>query len=184
MPYIPVATVTGASSGSLVKLDTQVLGVDTASFDFTNISGGYAHLLVMLVARSSLNAAGDDLLIRLNSDSGANYYWEVLAGTGTTVSSAGTAAATSGRVCSPPADTATAGRAGPSALWIYDYAGTTFHKTYRSSDAFSTSTTTVTQSVRDHAGVWANTSAITQVTLFFAASNLRAGSRADLYGLT
>ena len=55
------------------KIDTQVLGSDTASITFSSIPSTFVHLKIEFLVRTDNAATSDSLGIRFNSDSGNNY---------------------------------------------------------------------------------------------------------------
>jgi hypothetical protein len=68
--YESIATVTVGSGGS-------------SSVEFTSIPATYSHLQVRFIGRSNYNTTGqDNLVMRLNSDSGSNYAEHYLSGNG------------------------------------------------------------------------------------------------------
>ncbi len=69
--YESIATTTVGSGGS-------------ATVEFTSIPATYKHLQVRFIGRSSYNVAGqDNLVIKLNNNSGSNYSEHFISGTGT-----------------------------------------------------------------------------------------------------
>jgi hypothetical protein len=66
-----VAWASAAAGGGLTLLSTTTLS--GTSTTVSSISGSYKNLQVMI--KNGSNNAGDTLYIRLNADSGANYYW-------------------------------------------------------------------------------------------------------------
>lgn len=68
--------VSTASLGALVKIvDRTEFGSNQSAFTMSSIPNTYNHLLLVANLRSSAGGAGvsDDLIIRLNGDSGSNY---------------------------------------------------------------------------------------------------------------
>lgn len=53
--------------------------------DLAQYAGVYRHLQIVAVARTDRAAAGDDLSIQLNGDTGSNYTWRNLKGNGSSV---------------------------------------------------------------------------------------------------
>jgi hypothetical protein len=63
---------------------TQTLGSSAATVTFSSIPGTYTDLVLVLNAMSSSNA---NSYVRINSDSGSNYSWVVLFGSGSAAGS-------------------------------------------------------------------------------------------------
>ena len=77
------------ASGSYESIATFTLGSST-TVTFSSIPSTYKHLQIRYLARSArTGAATDDLAIRLNSDSGANYARHRLFGDGASVTASG-----------------------------------------------------------------------------------------------
>jgi hypothetical protein len=164
-----------------------VLGSDTASVTFSSIPGtGYTDLLVVASQRNSVANAG--LAVRFNSDTGANYTYRVLYGTGASASSFTQAIAAGYNAylfTYTTPNVATANTFGATHIYIPNYAGSTnkscsIESTGESNDATSYISAT--------AGLWSNTAAITSITLLSdpggAASSHKSGSSFFLYGIT
>lgn len=164
-----------STGGALTLIQEIAVGAGgAATVDFTSIPGTYRHLVVEWVAQTE-NAAAQNLIMRFNNDSGANYSWaqvDVQAGGASAVGPvteglAGTLAAT--------------GDAHPCIghIRIPYYKGTTWNKVaYGSCNGFYSAANrqTLQQSF------WVNTVAITRIT-FSAASDIKQGSVFDLYGI-
>jgi hypothetical protein len=108
--------------------------------------------------------------MRFNGDSGSNYFRIVMFGTG---SSAGTFANTGGSIGFIDAFTTL----GMSIGQIMDYSSTDKHKTVLVRRSFPA------DSVASTAARWANTAAITSITLTCVSSSLAAGSTFSLFGI-
>jgi len=150
---------------------TTTLGSTTASVTFSSISGAYTDLV--LVCGSLAYVTGDDdAFVRFNSDTGTNYSWTQLNGTGsTTTSNRGTS--TSGIRSINGMSTTDKGTA---IINIQNYANTTTYKTTVSRHSTSFAGAFV--------GVWRNTAAITSVTVInLGAGGFASNSTFTLYGV-
>ena len=164
---------------AFVTLADQLLVADTATFDFTSISGSYKHLLIKLAGRMTGAVTDGVVTMTFNNDSGAHYDWETQGGFTTTSSVGGTTGDTSIRVGEVPGASTTAGYIGVLDIDILNYAATTLFKGMASKGGrFGTN-----RFAFQNYGQWRDTSAITRVTLTPGSGSWLAGSRATLYGL-
>lgn len=155
---------------------TTTLGSAASTITFT-VPSGYTNLKLIFQGRSSAAANTPGVNLTFNSDSGANYSYTWLyyaAGTG----GSDTGSATSARVGSIPGTTTTANYPGTFHLSIPNYAGTTFYKAFDSYGGDDTGAS-VGETWTFH-GTWANTAAITSLTLTAASGNFVTGTVATL----
>lgn len=167
-------------SASTELIAETTLAAAAASISFTSIPQTYRHLAVVLQTRND-TASNQDVMFRLNADTGTNYdfqYTEADA-TATTVNrSTNQTAVTVGRT---PGTGGAAGNAALIDVLVGDYRGTTFNKRVRSHVAWSEATNTIIY--RAVAGHWRNTAAVTRIDLQPASGNFLAGTVAALYGI-
>lgn len=168
----------GGGGGAMSKIAEVVLAADTASIDFASIPTTFEELRLVLVSRIDTAATSEDVAMRFNGDTAANYdalhhvdadYRD----TGATYINVGTFAA-----ASAPADVADM-----AVIDIPKYARTVFQKTARSVSGTKQGTSATYAS---HAtGWWRSTAAINQVTLLpvTAGKKFKAGTVATLYGI-
>lgn len=149
---------------------TTVAGSSTTQISFSSFSG-YTDLILISSASGSQDAV---IEARFNNDSGTNYSYTYVYGSGSTAASGRNSTATFVR----------AGRTGtvstsfcPNILHIQDYSNTTTYKTVleRENDALA--------SVLESVGLWRSTSAITSILLTISGGNFTAGSTFTLYGI-
>jgi hypothetical protein len=183
----------GGGGGALTQICDLTLSGAQATFDTNTILGGnipstYNHLRGVVNGRFSDSGANFFMGLRLNNDStNANYYAELLTATATTVSCSFTNATQplilAGRMAG---DTAVAGASAMLIFDIADYNGTTFFKNVScTSDAPANTTMAGGMIVDRMTGIWAQTSAVTRITLTDTnGGNFKIGSRFTLYGLT
>jgi hypothetical protein len=145
----------------------------TASYTFTSISSAYTDLVLIATSASSLGT-GYGFRMRFNSDSGSNYSWTHLFGTGSAANSNRGSNDSSILIGYSPA------AIGGNAIItnIQNYSNSTTNKTAisRASEA--------DYRVGAIAGLWRNTAAITSLTLLDeGGGNLLTGSTFTLYGI-
>ncbi len=173
----------GGGTNNMVKLADSTLGSSAASFDFTSISGAYAHLLLILSIRGDVaGSTQTNPGLRFNNDSGSNYHYEQLRALTAGVASALVVSQSSARLGYTTAATADSGAFGTFRVEIPDYANSARHKSFHAEGGAVTSSGEgiVTAVV----GRWASTAAVTRVTIIDQnGGNWVAGSRATLYGL-
>jgi hypothetical protein len=152
-------------------LGNTTLATSSASVTFSSIPGGYKDLVI--VTNYLGNGGESGTRYRFNSDSGANYSYVLAQGDGSTVSW-GSSSSFTGVIGFA---TATATVAALQNLQISDYAATDKHKSVlvRSDRA--------NQLTAMAAARWANTSAITNITIDSLGSNFAAGSTFRLLGV-
>lgn len=161
-------------------LATLTLSATQVSATFSNIPGTYRDLYV--VVSGQMNGSNGAVRLQFNGDTGNNYYCTILEGTGT--GGLGTYGYSAG---SQPA-IYTAGNSYPFSgsqnsvvtAHILDYAQTTKHKTALVHEGNGTTGGSLTS------GRWANTAAITSVTIYAGTStnNFVSGTTLALYGVT
>ncbi len=155
--YIPLANLT--LSGSV------------ATVTFSSISQSYRDLV--LIANGYTSTLYDDPMVRVNSDTGANYNRIGMGGNGSTTSSS--AATNSDRFYPARHGWDNANR-NMLIINFIDYSATDKHKSILTrSDSPSVGTGATAQR-------WASTSAITSIT-FFTNANMAAGTTLALYGI-
>lgn len=154
---------------------TTVSGTSTFSVTFSSISGSYTDL-ILVVANASFSSAAQGAL-RFNGDTGNNYSWTVLTGSG------GTAGSLRGS------------NVGIIQIGYYDYLDTgTNYTAICQINNYSNTTTNKTALARGNeaslgvsaaVGLWRNTAAITSVTFLpaYGGAYIGAGSTFTLYGI-
>jgi hypothetical protein len=153
--YTPLATVT--------------LGTATASVTFSSIPATYRDLIVILNAQLS-NSTARETVMRFNSDTGANYLRVYAFGDGSTT---GSGADTLNNVTPLFLSNTRAS----SINHIMDYSATDKHKTVLTRSSNTASSTAM------YAHRWANTAAITSISLAIVGDTYAAGSTFSLYGV-
>jgi len=159
-----------------------VLGSDAANIEFTSIPGtGYTDLLLVASLRGTqAGVATRSLRLRFNSDTGSNYSYRWLRGTGSAASS-GSNSNTFSFVGVIPAATSTADSFGSFECLIPNYAGS-------SNKSFSVTSIQETNAAAADiwalANLWSSASAITSIEIYPESDDFSSGSSAYLYGIT
>lgn len=165
--------------GTLITTSTAGAG-GIASFDFTSIPSTYQDLIIVFSARSDRAAGVDVAKITFNA-SGSSYNDKQLLGFGTGAGYT-EANATSYIVCyGANGDTSTASTFGNTSIYIPNYAGST-NKPVGIDQSFETNATGAWVGIA--AAAWANTSAISRVTIAPLNGTIwKQYSTASLYGI-
>ena len=162
-------------------IEAQTLGTTAASVTFSSIPGTYTDLkLVANVRTAWASDTNDQLRIQFNGDTGSNYTYRQLTGTGTGLDW-GTATTTF--VVNPQTNTGamTASTFASHELYIPNYTGSTYKSV--SSDNVTEQNATLSYASL-YAGLWSNTAAITSITaLTFRGSGFVSSSSFYLYGI-
>ena len=163
----------------------QELASAQASITFTSIPSTFTDLYLVLSGRNSTTS--DEIFVRFNSDSGSNYSWRRLQGTGAAAlsdSSAGYGGVyLTGFYFTYPATISsfTANTFGSGNLYIPNYASSSAKSI--SSDAVNeNNATTARQAIT--AGLWSGTAAISNISIDAVSGNFVQYSSATLYGIT
>jgi hypothetical protein len=155
---------------------TTTLSTSTATVSFTSISGSYTDLIV--VANIAQAAGNNSIRYRFNNDTGSNYSYADLRGTGSAAESARETNITSGLAADSTGSTSIELIV---IFQILNYSNSTTYKTTlgRGNRASSLTDATV--------GLWRSTNAITSVELAlgstFPSNNFASGSTFTLYGI-
>jgi hypothetical protein len=148
------------------------LGSAAISVTFGSIPASYKDLICVVVAQGSTNVSGR---IVLNGDTGANYGYQRLSGSGSSASAATESSRTVGFLSSIAQATTTG--AIQININIIDYSATDKRKTIISrADQAANGTEAFSNS-------WANTAAVTSLEILRNTGNWAAGSTFALYGI-
>lgn len=160
---------------------SQTLGSDSASVEFSSISGAYTDLRLVVVGRTSHTSDNSEALaIRLNSDSGSNYSSTRLQGNGSTATSDRTTSQ-SYMFCARINPSHNSNTSPSTAILDFmTYSNTNVFKTVLAASATSAEQVSVDRSV----ALWRSTNAITTITLTSArGANFKSGTTFSLYGV-
>jgi hypothetical protein len=174
----------GALGAGQTQLYDNVASGAIASWDVSSISQAYKHLEIVVSGRTDRAATNQQVGIRFNNDTGANYDWQnvraAAAGTAATESIADTSIV----ITNMTGTTATASFVGSSLVEIPDYTSSAFYKTVNALSIFQVGTSTGNITELVYGGTWRNTAAVTRVTVFpYTSGNFIAGSRLTIYGM-
>lgn len=170
-----------AAAGDFVLLETQVLGSNQSSVTFSGLAAyasQYRHLQVRISATTSVNT---DVRYQLNGDTGNNYAFHALYGTGSSVIS-GAVTSTNGGYVGFSKLTAASGNQYAAIVDFLDAWQTTKNKVARS--FFGNRHSDSDPLIMLNSALWQNTSAITSISFYNAAGGtINATSRFSLYGV-
>jgi len=168
--YESIATVTVGSGGS-------------ANAEFTSIPATYKHLQVRALIRGTASASAISANMQFNSDTGSNYSYHELYGSG-----AGGGQASDGTTQTrfflhgnAPAATALASSFGVAVMDILDYANTSKYKTTRCLNGMDVNGTG--GYILLDSGNWRNTNAISSIQITPSSGNFAQYSSFALYGI-
>lgn len=170
----------GGSAGAYELISTTTLGSDTSSVTFSSIVSTYKQIQIRYAARTDYGNSFDQIYMRMNADTGANYRDHYLTGTGSAVNS-GTSGANGITLGWLAGNTATSDAFGAGIVDVLDYVSSSKYTTSRT---LAGSNNGATNRVYLQSGLWLNTAAITSLTLLpVYGSNFKTGSRFSLYGI-
>jgi len=168
--YESIASTTVGSGGS-------------ANVEFTSIPATYTHLQIRGIARGTRANTRDDVVMRINSDSGNNYAGHQIYSDGSSVSASTLGGTPPVNYLYPfyaPAANATSSVFGAGIIDILDYANTNKNKTLRSLNGIDVNGS---GEMLFRSGLWLSVSAITSITLTCASGNFAQYSQFALYGI-
>jgi hypothetical protein len=180
---VPVLSGVGVApaTNSYFSIATQTIGSGGASsITFSSIPSTFTHLQIRSIARDPYSGTGDTFLrAQFNGDTGSNYVFHYLAGSGSSASSSNALSQSFAPIgdVSYDGDIANAFAAGVAD--ILDYSNVNKYKTVRAlaGGDFNGSGYVYLQS-----GLWMNTAAITSITIS-SYTNLKQYSSFALYGV-
>jgi len=177
--------VSGGGGASFESIATTTLSTTTSTINFTNIANTYQLLQLRFIARdASAGTADASILFRLgngSADSGSNYAYHYLEGTGAVTGASGAATQTS--ILLPAAITeggVTASVFAAGIIDIHDYASTSKYKTVRS---FQGNDRNGSGRIMLSSGLWQSTSAVDYVRITKTGTGFASGSTFALYGI-
>jgi len=164
----------GATTSGMTLVQT--LTLSGASATSSSIAGTYKHLFV--VVKGATASTNTDFYLRMNSDSGANYFRNVITTSGTTTISAGVTSAQTELKLNDIGTATGASQRVRGNFWVVRYTDTdeTFVTAQFLGYEGSQKATVIN-------GVYDNSAAITTITLGVAAGTLSAGT-AYIYGVS
>lgn len=167
-------------NASYESISTVIVGAGGAStVTLSSIPSTYTHLQVRIIARSTLGTTQDNAFYRFNSDTGTNYAFHYLYGSGSAAASAGQTNVTGNLLDGEPGTSIASGIFAANIVEILDYASTVKNKT---STVLTGWDSNGNGNMALHSSQWRNTNAITSIT-FYNGANFAQGSSFALYGL-
>lgn len=158
----------------------------STAITFSSISSAYKHLQVRAIIRCNDGAGSgpSSLISQINGDTGSNYAWHYLTGTGSTASATGAATQTryfSGQAAS---SSSSANIFGAMILDIHDYASTSKTKTIRHFSGADHNSASPNGAIQVGSGLWNSTSAITSLSFVIVGGiSFASGTSFALYGI-
>lgn len=157
------------------------LASTAATIDITGIVSTYAHLRLVVFARSTAASPSGSVQLRFNNDSSTLYQYQNSWATGTTVSASEAFTQTQMYIGSCPAASAGSGMFGVIESLVPYYASANQKAVLSRSGRFTGGSTGNGQ-VDHTAGGW-NGGAINQVTLLLSSGSFAVGTRVSIYGM-
>lgn len=154
---------------------TTTLGSAAASITFSSIPATYTDLRIVWVFKAV--SAGSNAGYRFNSDTGNNYSYTGLTGTGVTAVSQ--SSNTNNQCYIQPNSTAATSQSQMFQTDLFSYAGSTFKTLLTAYSGDLNGSGDVSRVVN----LWRSTSAVTSITLLFDTGTMAAGTTATLYGI-
>jgi hypothetical protein len=173
-------------SSAYFPIATSMLATASASVSFTSIPATYTHLQIRGWVKTS--ATGNDrsaVHVRFNSDSGSNYNYGTLYGTGAAIASDQAISQSITRFASVAAPTSHStynSMFGMFVADILDYANTNKYKTIIGVGGYDSNSNTYSN-VALQSGGWLSTAAITSMAITPDSGSWTAGSQFTLYGV-
>jgi hypothetical protein len=160
-----------------VKLASYTVPSAVASYTFSNVPQGYTDLI--LVSNLGGSVSGEAVACRVNSDSGSNYSFTAMRGSGTAATSERFSSQTLARI-SVGVGVSTNASEVIITTQFNNYSKTTINKSFISrANKAPAGDTGAEASV----ALWRNTSAINAITVLLTGGNLVSGSNFTLYGI-
>jgi hypothetical protein len=163
--YDSIATVTVGSGG-------------VASISFTSIPSTYTHLQIRYTSRNA--AVSDTVFARFNSDTGSNYNWHSLRGSGSAASAVASSSTTQMEMPWSSYSGTTANAFGVAVVDILDYANTNKNTTMRSLGGADLNGSGY---IFFESGLWRNTAAVSTILIYPETGSFAEYSSFALYGI-
>jgi hypothetical protein len=167
--FVSIATATGTGSSGTIT--------------FSSIPSTYTSLQLRVLGRTTRTNTDSTLGIRFNNDTGSNYTYHYLSGSGASASAAGFTAQTASYNAVISGSTTASNVMGVAIIDVHDYTSTTRNKTIRTFTGWDTNNVTG-GSVSLYSGLWLNTAAVNRIDLIIAdGSNWASNAVFSLYGI-
>jgi hypothetical protein len=162
-----IATVTVGSGGS-------------SGITFSSIPQTFSHLQIRGIGRGTTTNPALGIVVRFNGDTGSNYVYHAIVGTGASAVIVATTGASFMDLFENPSSTSTANAFSGGVCDILDYSVSTKYKTARSLNGYDRNGA---GEIFLFSGLWRNTAAITQIDLIPYAALIAEYSSFALYGV-
>ena len=173
----------GVAAGAYELISSTVLGSNTPSVTFSSLgdyASTYKHLQVRVVARTVRTEVNDSIITRFNGDTGSNYAYHRLYGTGSSVASSAGASQTSILTGETSGNTNTSNAFFALVIDILDPYSTSKNTTTRWLNGGASSF----NHIQLGSGLWNNTASVTSFALQpLNSANFLTGSRFSIYGI-
>jgi hypothetical protein len=181
---MPIFGITASSNMSIKLTDfyqiaTTTATGSTADVTFSSIPQDYTHLQLRMIIKGH-TANTNNTQIRFNSDTGTNYSWHYLRGTGSAAQSSAGATQSGMQIGNHPS-TAVASAFAVFVVDILDYKDTNKFKTIRTISGYDLNNTDGVVAL--FSGNWRSTSAISTIRIFPGADSFGQYSSFQLYGV-
>jgi len=169
-------------SGDFESIATVTVGAGGSSeINFTSIPATYQHLQIRVLSRDNRAATANSVFYRLNSDTGSNYAYHVLAGDGATASANATSSSAFTYGMIETAASTASNIFTVAVIDILDYANTNKYKTIRTLQGYDANGS---GNIRLNSGLWMNTGAVNAFRLYpDGAASFVQHSHFALYGI-
>lgn len=165
-----------AAGNTYVALATTTASGSTGTITFSSIPSTYTDLVLVMNFANSTAAA--DTRVQFNGDTGTNYSYTYLAGSGSSASSGRASSGTSIQFSNGPTGSTTTNET--AIMQIMNYANATTYKTALTRVNVADG---AYAGVGANVGLWRSTSAITSLTFTMSTGNLTSSSTFSLYGI-
>lgn len=177
----------GGASDAFELISTTVLGSATSSITLSSIPATYTSLQLRIVGRSGNGTTFDEISLRFNGDTGANYGHKLIYMDTNTPTQLTATSQTAMRVYGIAANSAFANNFSALKMDIAGYKNAAMKTSVRGfgGAAFSNSGLSIlTGNASLFNGLWNATTTVTSLTVAtWSGSNLAAGTRVSLYGV-
>ena len=168
--------------GVMRPVSDTVLSVAASSVNLSPLPTGFQHLVAMVTGRSSVAATSENVRVRLNGDTGANYDQQILAA-GSAMSAVESYAVNQVTLAGIPGSTSPAGRFSLMEVWLPNYWSTDNQKTLIVTNPRFRTNTTTDFTLQYVGGWWRSSAALTTLEFSLASGQFAVGSRFTVYGL-
>jgi hypothetical protein len=166
---------------SMTLISTVTVGSGgTSSIDFTSIPSNFTDLIILHSSRITQNSPATFTYLKFNNNT-SGYADRVLYGTGVGAASLSSSSATELRLSYTNDASMTANTFASQQIYIPNYAGST-NKSVSIDGVLENNASQGGLSI--NAGLWANTAAITSISIFYGSLTYAQNTTASLYGIT